>query len=605
MHAGLLAQMGDLTNALDAYQENLANAPVAEQRDAILEIAKLAGELNQLSTAEDALQKFVAQFTNSEAADTALLSLGELELKDFVLSSNSPAATNLLAAAATNLNQFPSRFGRSPLLGKAWLDEGWSLWLAGQTHECLAAFGEAAQILLLSPSSEDLAVAQLKMGDARFALGDLTNALENYRAALTTIAEIPAAQALGERTWYQYLRVCLELKDEAGASNALAQSVKQYPAGNLATNMTLLYGEALTSPAAARKVYQDFLAQWPASPLRPEVMLAIARTFEQETNWPAAIGRYETWLADFPTNDLRSQADYALALANYQAGNEAQAFLQFTNFVAQFTNSSLAQMAQMWVGDNFYHAGDYTDAEKNYEFVFQNFPLTQLSYQAKMQAGRAAMARDDEDGAIHNYFNKLEEDTNCPMPLWVEATFADGEALMRMDSSDPNNPLANFLKATNKFSLICQLYPTNEDGARASLFIGDCNLQLTNYAAALQAYGQVLNTNVQASVALRSRAQIGMGIVLERMADAAVAGSQKQLREQALGNYFDVFYERNLRDGEQPDEFWMEKAGLQALALIRILQESPPADFLKRLEERFPQLTASLEQQAAAWSAKK
>ncbi|MGA3265422.1 MAG: tetratricopeptide repeat protein [Verrucomicrobiota bacterium] len=606
LHAGLLVQMGRTNEALDAYRENLTNAPVEEQPDAILEIANLAGKLNQLSEAENELQDFVAQFSNSPAADTALLSLGELEMLDSVLSSNTLAATDLLAKAATNLNQFPSRFASSPLLGKAWLDQGWALWLAGQTNKSLAAFEKAAGVL---GSSEDLAVAQLKTGDAQFFLGDLTNALENYQAALATIAENPAAQELGECTWYQYLRVCLELKDEAGASNALAQIVKQYPASDLAPRMTLLYGEGLTKPEEARKVFEDFLAQRPLSPLRPQVMLAVARTFEQETNWTAAIGRYETWLADFPTNDLRlrSQADYSLAWANYQAGNETNAFLLFTNFVAVFTNSSLAQLAQlaqMWVGDHFYRAGDYTDAEKNYEFVFQNFPLSPLSYQAKMMAGQAAMAREDEQGAS-GYFNDLEVDTNCPMPLRVQATLKDGDALMHMDSSDPNNPLANFLLATNKFGPICQLYPTTEQGARASLFIGDCNLQLTNYGAAIKAYGQVLNTNVQASVALRSQAQIGVGIVLEKMAAVAVAGSQKHLREQALGNYLDVFYERNLRDGEQPDEFWMKKAGLQALALIRTLQESPPADFLKRLEERFPQLTASLEQQAAAWSVKK
>ena len=86
-----------------------------------------------------------------------------------------------------------------------------------------------------------------------------------------------------------------------------------------------------------------------------------------------------------------------------------------------------------------------------------------------------------------------------------------------MDSPDTNNPLANFQLATNVFSQICQLYPTNELGARAWGEIGDCDLQLANYDAATNAYAQVVNSPF-ANIAARSRAQIGFGIALEKKA---------------------------------------------------------------------------------------
>jgi hypothetical protein len=127
---------------------------------------------------------------------------------------------------------------------------------------------------------------------------------------------------------------------------------------------------------------------------------------------------------------------------------------------------------------------------------------------------------------------------------------------------------------------------------------------MVSYDAATNAYAQVLN-NVQAGVALRSQAQIGLGIALEKMADLAGADTQKALRELALKNYLAVFYETNLRDEEQADAFWTKKAGLQALPLIEILGEPPPADFFSRLEKWLPQLQGTLEKQAAAWAAKK
>jgi outer membrane protein assembly factor BamD (BamD/ComL family) len=341
-------------------------------------------------------------------------------------------------------------------------------------------------------------------------------------------------------------------------------------------------------------VFQRFEALFPDSPLRSQAELAVARTFEQEQNWPVAIGQYEKWVADYPTNALRPQADYARAWANYQAGNETNAFILFTNFVAQYPTNDLAPRAQWWVADHFFRAGDYVDAEKNYKFIYQNFPPNDLSQSARMMAGRAAVARQGYSDAIRDYFTKLEEDTNCDMGLRVQATFAHGAALMHMESADTNNPLANFQLATNVFSQICQLYPTNEWGALAWGEIGDCDLQLANYDAATNAFVQVVSSP-HARIAARSQAQIGLGLALEKKAAQAAGDDQKALLELALKNYLDVFYENNLRDGEQADAFWTKKAGLQALPLIEGLGESPPADFFNRMESWLPQLKDSLE----------
>ena len=253
----------------------------------------------------------------------------------------------------------------------------------------------------------------------------------------------------------------------------------------------LLVGEGLTDmqqPAAARVLFEKFVNQFPTNTLRDQVKLAIARTYEQELDWPAAIGQYESWRNDFPTNALRPQADYALARANFQAGNETNAFALFTNFIVQFPTNELAPLAQYWVADYYFRLGgtNYVDAEKNYKMLYQNtnwqgLPqvYTNLAYQARLMAGRAAMGLPSYTDAI-DHFISLRSDTNCPSYLNVQAMFAYGSALMLLDSPDTNNPLANFQLATNVFSQICQLYPTNELNAQAWIEIGDCDLQLAN-----------------------------------------------------------------------------------------------------------------------------
>ncbi len=334
--------------------------------------------------------------------------------------------------------------------------------------------------------------------------------------------------------------------------------------------------------------------------MRPQAELAVARTFEQEANWASAIAAYKSWLNDFPTNDLRPQADYALAWADYQAGNETNAFAEFTKFVAQFpTNTTLAPLAQWWVADHYFRYGEFIGAETNYVNIFQNpaWQESPLVFPARLMAGRAAMGRPGFSDA-RRYFTELIADKNCPTNVRVQATFADGDALMRMDSTVTNNPLANFQTAANEFNQICLLSPTNEAGARAFCKIGDCDLQLTSYAAATNAYAQVFaNTNSAADASLRSRAQIGFGIVLEKMAALASGTDQTALLRFALDNYLDVFVPgpNNLRDGETAGQFWVEQAGLQALPLIQTLGAGDPDKFIGQMESLFPQSKDSLE----------
>ena len=70
----------------------------------------------------------------------------------------------------------------------------------------------------------------------------------------------------------------------------------------------------LQQPAAARALFEKVEELYPKSPLRPEVELALARTYEQEGSWPDAIGIYDRWVEQY-TNDVRllPQVEYARA----------------------------------------------------------------------------------------------------------------------------------------------------------------------------------------------------------------------------------------------------------------------------------------------------
>ena len=594
-----LERMDRLPDAIQAWRNNLTNAPAKQEREAVLKIAESEIVQGNLTNAEEALTNFLAQFPESISADIARLTAGELQLKNF---AEQPVETNELASAQMNFSLFISTFTNSPLIGKAYLDRGWCEWLANDmtNNLGLADFESAAQRL---PLSEDLAVARFKTGDAMFALTNYAGALTNYRAVLEDFTNLPAVPALQGWALYQSLRVCLAADDLTGASNAVTQILADYPNAGFAPGSALLYGESLADaqePAAARAVFGQFEQKFPDSPLRPAVEFAIARTYELEENWSNAIAGYQAWLTDFPTNDLRQQTDYALARANFQAGNKTNAFELFTNFVAQFpADKQLTPLAQWWLADYFFGGANYLDAERNYELVYQNFPANALAWQAHLMAGRAAVARQDYNGAI-KYFSTLEEDTNCPAALRAQAAFAHGNALMSMDSTETNDPLANFRLAPKVFGQVDQWDPTNELAALAGIKIGECNFQLANYDDATDAYAQVVNfTN--AGVSARSEAQIGIGMALEKKAALASGASQNELLDQALDNYLDVFDSLNLRDGEQPDPLWRKKAGWQAAPLVGRLNDlDAERKFYVSLKDALPQLSDLIDKKIAA-----
>src|SRR5208282_2646712 len=270
LQAGLLEQTGLKAEALAAYQENLTNAPVERQRQAILKITELAVAQGRFSTAEDSLRNFIAQFPDSPAADIALLSLGELYLQDYVASRPAGSATNQLQAASEVFDRFLGAYTNSSLLGKAYLDRGWCFWLVGNTTNSLAAFETAVKLL---PPSEALAVARFKTGDAMFALTNYAGALENYRAVIDDFTRFPAVmQSLGNRALYQSLRACMEMTNTAGAEDTMGRILKLYPLSEETGNSLLLMGEYLadlSQPTNALAVFQRFDALFPHSPQQP------------------------------------------------------------------------------------------------------------------------------------------------------------------------------------------------------------------------------------------------------------------------------------------------------------------------------------------------
>jgi TolA-binding protein len=604
LHASLLERDGQLAAAISAWEGNLSpSAPVEEQRRAILKTVDLAMAQNNLAAAEEALEAYLPQFPPSAPADLARLTLGELYLKDFIAH---PTATNQLAAAQT---QFLAALTNGPLAGKVFLNRGWCDWLwaevaaaagdatgaAQWTTTSLSDFQAAAALL---PMSEDLAVAKFKWGDAQFRLGHFEDAQTNYQAVLTDFSAFPnVANSLGSGARYQILRTRLALRDKTLVDDSIRQVLEDFLKGAPADNSLLLAGEGYAefdSPAKAREVFQKIEDECTNSPLLPWVAFATARTFERETNWLAAVTNYSAWLQAYPTNELRPQVEYAHHWAVYQSGDEAKAYGLFTNFISRYTNS-FTPLALWWVADHYFRLGtNYTDAEKNYQVIFQNFPTNELANRARLMAGRAALGRSGYPDA-KKYFLTLINTNNADEDLRDQARFGYCETAIRQISiTDTNN--ANLQEVTNILAQMTPKSATNIVGALAWCETGDCDLQLGAFDSATNAYAQAFNSPA-ASLELVCQAKVGFGVVLEKKAAGLPASDGKVLLREALDQYLDVVYLNG-------NDFWIKKAGLNALPLIGLLDSGDAAADKKtrlynRLEELLPAARETLEKKRA------
>jgi TolA-binding protein len=608
--ADVLEQLNRLDEAVAAYTNNLAtNAPVDLQRRTLLKVAELNQAQNRTAAAIEILENFLNLYPHAPAADMALLAIGELQLKQSVgargtneVESDSraqPVATNTVLQALGWFDQVLTNYPNSSLVGKALLDQGWCLWLLGNYAESERAFQLAAERL---PVSEDRAVARFKWGDARFMLGNFAGAISNYNVVVTDFNAVPGVkERLIERALYQIVRAALAANDATNATRALQAILVQYPDGFAGDRGLFLVGQGLLqqgSPVRARELFLDFEKRYPASPLLPEVRLAVARTYEAERNWESAISQYTDWVARYTNSTELARAEFSRAWDYSQADQETNAFELFTNFVARFPRDELARLAQCWIANFYFSQGDYLRAENNYQLVwkqFTNWAPSELTFQAQMMAGRAATARLSYGNAF-TYFTNLAGNPNCPSDLRYEANFASADAAINLDSDETNRP-ANLRRA---IQILKDIPETNELAPLAWGRIGDCYLQLAaadpdKYNDAADAYRQAMSAP-NASVFVRSQAKVALGRVTEGLAGLKHGEEQTLLLKQALQDYLDVFFRQDLREGEQPDLHWVKEAGYKAAHLAESFGDWTQAvRIYQNMQELLPQLRPALD----------
>ena len=220
LQAGLFEKADRADDAIAAYQKNLVeSAPEDLQLQALQKVTELCLARNKSAQAAQALQQFLDRAPHAPTADVALLTLGELRLRQWVsgqdtnappiTTTNAPTTTttNALELAVQSLRTLTSQFTNSPLQGKAYLDLGWCFW-TNDLPQSQANFEAAAAHL---PFSADQATAYFKLADTKYWQTNYAGAISDYSAVADRFAALPEVRTnLLERALYQIVQAGVE-----------------------------------------------------------------------------------------------------------------------------------------------------------------------------------------------------------------------------------------------------------------------------------------------------------------------------------------------------------------------------------------------------------
>ncbi len=592
----ILEKLRRPAEAIGVYQQNLTNnVPAPLQRTALLKIADLSP---RPADAVRRLEDFLREYPQTEAADLVLLTAGELRLKQ--AAAGNEVDTNTLLQAQTQFDGVISQFRDSDLIGKAHLGRGWCFWYLKDYSAAAEAFRLAVERL---PQSEDQAVARFKLADAQFSAGSFEVALTTYRDLVSTFSTHPGVrQSLLEQALYQTIRTALAITNLTEAEQAVRQMLAWYPNGLRGDRCLLLVAEGYAqenNPARARELLEDFETQFGAgtNALLPEVKLAVARSFEKEGKWLAAIASYEAWIGAFTNHPRLPEARFARAWDTAMSGATTNALQLFQAFIAAHPEHELAPRARWWIGDFYFRLREYGKAEENYPYT-TNYAGSDLFYLAHLRAGAAAMARLSYKDAI-SYFTTLISDPKCPADLKVKAAIGAGDAYMARNEPGATNRLADLEEAAGQFNFVLRLFPTNTFATMALGRLGDCYKEMGAanprfYDRAAEVYGRVIAAT-NATDGVRRQARVALGILAEARAEGKAGAEQQALQKEALAHYADAFVFEDVQMNDPADLFWYQKAGLETARMAELLGNWKQALNVYRSLQSLPNMSAAFQ----------
>ncbi|PYO58943.1 MAG: hypothetical protein DMD83_01410 [Candidatus Rokuibacteriota bacterium] len=382
------------------------------------------------------------------------------------------------------------------------LDESDRLWTVGEQAFQDRLYPLARRMLerLIErhPTDRRIPDATLLLGKARFSQKAFQAALEAFRQA-ESFSPMPGRP--GEARFWE-AETLFRMDRYPEARDVYDQVLNDAPASPFVPDA--LYGRAWSNRELKRRdqAVADFrrlLADYPEHPTAASATLYLARTLAELKRPDEAVPLLQSFPTKYPDHALIPAARYALGQALLDSGESKEGLAELRAFAAAYPDHELAAQARRQVADTVVRKGSKTDLAEEYKQLMALSPATaETLYDAGVIASRLGRAREAETAWAR-----------------VRKEFPD-HPLASRSALD----LAQAAFGRNAFKDAAALgqaaTKSGEDAVRGEgfLLVGESELRLKHYPAALQAFQSALQGN-GLEAGLRFRALAGSGLALE------------------------------------------------------------------------------------------
>ena len=367
--------LGEFSDAASAVTELLKRYPNSKLAARSLYVRALAYyQLGEFQNVLRDIDAYLATKPDKSDALDALYAKGlaQNELKQF-------------AAAAKTYADILTQGKDYSAADKAAYELGWTLTELGKADESVATFRRLANDW---PDSPFVPEGLFLVAEASYQAEKYDEAAEIYREAAAKAQQLKVA-GIGEQALHKLGWSYMKTKNIEAAAGVFADQLKQFPAGEFATDARFLVGECHFQNAkwpdalqAYRKVIDNGASNY--------VARAMFRSGECAANledWNASRTWHQKVLDAYPDFDMRPEARYGLAWALQNEGNFDNAIRQY-ELVTEETDTATAAKARFMIGECCFAQKKHEEATKHFLKTAFLYGHPEWSAMAYFEAGR-------------------------------------------------------------------------------------------------------------------------------------------------------------------------------------------------------------------------
>lgn len=312
--------------------------------------------------------------------------------------------------ASAQLEEFLRNNANHELSGAARYSLGWSYFKMGEYRKAippLQTFIEDYEPppVALFPYDTD---TRLRLGDAYYAIGDYSNAIQQYQKAI-------GAEPGGDYAMFQVANSHYRAEQTYEAVTTFRRFLRIYPFSRLREqaqyNIAYIYLNTGNYTQAIEE-FQTVINKYPNTSWAARSQYNIGDAYYNAGEYDKAIEAYKKVMDEYPKSDYIIEAVNGIQYAQLSAGKTDSSTDILEEFLANHPQAATADRLRYRKAENLMQSGDYEHAVKElnqYIRITNNEQMLPDAYfnlaNAYEQTGQAGQAMEAYETVVNNYFN--------------------------------------------------------------------------------------------------------------------------------------------------------------------------------------------------------